>query len=561
MLESVSSGVVSDASHTLGHAHTHSQLPDSPSSGIHPFLPFFYLAATCICLMMAYYLESNRRSSKTGQKTTQSETRTVKGDTGSIMVSPGEWFRPLGNIEILHEVAGWYGSHNTIQVLWLSSKQPIIPNDVRQALCLVAEKNLLLQACVQRRGMRPWFKRMDHVAVEFEVEEEDTMAAYYTEVQKSYNMKKGPLWRAKLVTIPQKSSEDPHRSALILSIHHIITDGHTNVVISRDILEVLNASMTGGVHDLPIRSMTPALSDTLVSKKDWYYICRYFWLKVYKLLIKDYSILTYFNGVLPQPQTKVALTKMLRENFSIEETKELLRHCKERGVTVNSCIMATANLAFFQTVQQRAGNRVEVALISSVNCIDMRRYFPDEVKESLGSHISFDENEILIPDSAANSKEHFWSLANVFQKNLHSSINVEYNPIIISPLFRPLTLIFHINYALTCLGWRNRTDNHILSTNMGNLKHRLPGKYNGPVEITEYLRSGSGQFSGNLLTLCSHTFTDQFMVSMDYYTNKMTDDTAKQFFSNFTTCIGNIAKYGMVQEPLPSLNGSLAEVN
>lgn len=55
------------------------------------------------------------------------------------MVGPGEWLRPLGNLETFMEVGGEYGTLNTVQGIWLSSKQPINPKDVRQALHHVAE--------------------------------------------------------------------------------------------------------------------------------------------------------------------------------------------------------------------------------------------------------------------------------------------------------------------------------------------------------------------------------------------------------------------------------------
>ncbi|XP_064094286.1 uncharacterized protein LOC135206740 [Macrobrachium nipponense] len=559
IVHSVGSGMVQTPPNLLERTNNHSSLSDPPSAAVHPFLLAFYLAGTCFCLIMAYYLDSNRRSSK-GCKTTpaypEESTKTNEGNL--IMPAPGDWIRPLGNLETFMEIGGEYGSLNTAQSIWLTSKEPIDPEEVKKAVYQVALKTQVLHVCVEWRGMRPWFKRVDEFVCDFEVIEGDVMKVFYMLLHKQYNMVKGPLWGARLVPIPKESPEDNlHRAALIFTAHHCITDGHTNMTFCRDTMEVLNASMTGRVYEVPLRPVISAKCDSLMSKKDWYYVFRYFWSKMFDAIIRDYSSKLYFGGALVQPQTKVAVTKILRSNFTVDETKELIRHCKANGVTVHSCIMATANLALLQTVKQRAKYRVDAARINSVNCINMRRYFPAEIKDALGCHISLEEKEMMIPSSAAKSKEQFWSLVKVFHKNLNDSLNVHYAPIKNAPLFRPSTILLHVNYELTKRGRKNRTDNHMISTNMGNLKHILPGTYDGPVEITDILRSVSSELTGNPFTLVFQTFRDQFMISVDYYTTKMTDEAASQFFNNLVTYIGNIAQYGTVQEPSAPLKASL----
>ncbi|XP_068205809.1 uncharacterized protein [Palaemon carinicauda] len=509
-------------------------------------------------MIMAYYLDTKRRSGKSCKTTTlHTEESTKTSESNLIMPAPGDWIRPLGNLETFMEIGGEYGSLNTSQAVWLTSKQPIDPEEVKKAVREVAMKTQVLHVCVEWRGMRPWFKRMDEFVYDFEVVEADVMSVFYTILHKQYNMTKGPLWGARLVPIPQESPDSLHRAALIFTAHHCITDGHTNMSFCRDTLELLNASMTGRVYEVPLRPIIPAKCDSLMSKKDWYYVFRYFWSKMFDAIIRDYSSKLYFGGALVQPQTKVAATKILRANFTVEETKELISHCKAAGVTVHSCIMATANLALLQTVKQRAKYRVDAARINSVNCINMRRYFPAEMKDASGCHISLEEKEMLIQSSAAKTKEQFWSLVKVFHKNLNDSLNVHYAPIKNSPLFRPSTILLHANYELTKRGRKNRTDNHMISTNMGNLKHILPGTYDGPVEISDILRSVSSELTGNPFTLVFHTFRDKFMISVDYYTTKMTDEAAFQFYNNLVTYIGNIAHYGTVQEPVTPITASL----
>ncbi|KAK7068088.1 hypothetical protein SK128_005973, partial [Halocaridina rubra] len=560
MVASTSSGVVQHPESTLGHAPAHATVPDTTSSALHPHLLLFYLVATCVCLIMAYFMDSRRRASKRGQRedTNTDTPTTVPGANSSILVAPGEYIRPLGNLETFMEVGGEYGSLNTVQAIWLGSKSPINVDDIRKALIQLVHKNHILQVCVKWRGMRPWFKRMKEVVFDFAVEEDDIMAVFYTQLQRSYDMMNGPLWAARFVPIPKSESSDTYSAALVFSIHHCITDGHTNMQLCRDLMETLNASLTGRVCEVPLRPIIPPASDSLMTERDWYYVFTYFWTKLYATIITDYGSKLYFKGALKQPKTKTALTKILRENFTKEETQALLRHCKANGVAMHSCIMATANLALLQTVQQRAKYRIDNARINTVNCINMRRYFPDELKEGAGCHISLEEKEVLIPGSAANSKEHYWALVKTFQNNLNNSLNVNRIPIRNAPLFRPSTILLHVNHELIRRGLKNRTDNHMISTNMGNLKHLLPAEYDGPVYVTDILRSVSSQLTGNPFTLVFHTFDDRFMISVDYYTNKISDDAAAQFFSTLTHYIGNVARHGSPQDYLPSLEGYIA---
>lgn len=52
---------------------------------------------------------------------------------------PRDWVRPLGSLEILMMIGGYFGSLNTIQALRLSSSQPILPELVRHAITAVAQ--------------------------------------------------------------------------------------------------------------------------------------------------------------------------------------------------------------------------------------------------------------------------------------------------------------------------------------------------------------------------------------------------------------------------------------
>nr|XP_053632458.1 uncharacterized protein LOC128688596 isoform X2 [Cherax quadricarinatus] len=470
-----------------------------------------------------------------------------EAESREILVEPGEWVRPLGNLEAFMALGGTYGTLNTVQGVWLSSTHPILPEDVRFALTQVARQTHVLQLCVVKRRLWPWFRRMKHLLVPFKVELDDVMTVYYKIQKLPYNMAEGPLWRARLVPLRPLSPTGRYEAVLVISAHHCITDGLTNMVLCRDTLEVLNAIMSGRQYTVTPRLVIPFLAEEETTTQDWWYAFKYFCTKLYGSLFTDYSKKLYFNGALKQPATKVALTKILCERYTVEATQQLFSRCKEAKVTVHACILAVASLAILRVAQQNSPEKLDSALINGVNCVNMRRYYPRAYKESPGCHISLEEREVLIHSSDASSKENFWRLAKFMHDDLKKSLNVDKTPIRNCPFFRPSTLMLHINHGLTRKGYRHRTDSHFVTTNMGDLWDLLPGKYgDGPVEITHLLRSVSSELTGNPFTLVFHTFLQHFMISVDYYTTKVTDEVAALFFSTLTSYISNIATHGTV---------------
>lgn len=84
---------------------------------------------------------------------------------------------------------------------------------------------------------------MKRMVVEMCVSYDDPKIVCYRQLKSGYKASRGPLWRATLVPLPQCKSQR-YRAALVLNIHHAITDGTTNMLISRDVLETVNAILT-----------------------------------------------------------------------------------------------------------------------------------------------------------------------------------------------------------------------------------------------------------------------------------------------------------------------------
>ncbi|XP_071545284.1 uncharacterized protein [Panulirus ornatus] len=580
-MELASQGNADQVTHGHDNVHTQSTFPILQTATTNDYLTHLdlYILATLVCVIIFMYLDISYLSmgrqnesllkdfSQTNENPEKERKRYMekiqseKDERGpkEYVASPGEslfgpresvyaprnWLRPLGSLEILMVTGGYFGGHNTIQALRLSSSQPILPELVRHAITAVAQKSELLQVCVSWNWLRPWFCRMGHVMVPFRVEHGDVMKVYYKLLEMHYDMYRGPLWRARLVPLPQSCAER-HEAVLIFTIHHAITDAFTNMIICRETLQVLNATMSGKVYHPSTCNVFPLISDELLTKRDWFDALKFAAYKALSPTIGNFNKNVYFDGVLPQPKTKIAITKVLHEEFTVESTQHLLEHCKKARVTVHSCIMITAQLAMLKLAQQHSGGALNVANVRTMNCVNMRRYYPHEYHNATGCHISVEEQEVVLHNDDISSKEKFWSLVTHSHANLQKSLGVDRNPIKNLPALLPCTLLIPLNYVLTRLGWKHINDCHIVTTNMGNLKDLLPGKYDGPVEITHLLRCVSDPLTGHPYTLIFHTFLDRFSITLEYYTTKTTDEVASQFFSILVGYISDLASSGTV---------------
>ncbi|KAK4287760.1 hypothetical protein Pmani_039172 [Petrolisthes manimaculis] len=461
---------------------------------------------------------------------------TSKAPEGGTGAEPGEWERPLSNLaEVISAMGLLCGTFDMAQVLWLSSSVPLSPALVRQALTLVARRVTVLQMCVQWRWMWPWYRRMRRMVVDMSVvHDDDPKTVCYRQLRSGYRASRGPLWRAALVPLPQ-SGEQRYHAALVLNIHHAITDGTTNMLISRDILQTLNALVTGKRQETPFRSLVTCPKATTC--KDWVHGLKFILSAIKTALINAFNSSSLLRH-LPRPTTNEALTKVIQNNFSVETTERLLRSCKQTGVRVDSCIMAIANIALFRTVQKYSPKEIESLKIIHERAINIRRYFDAQHQEAVGSMAFLNVQDHVVSNLDSHN---IWNLARCMQEKLDRCIQVK-KPLRTSSLGWLCAALIPLNLVLSKLGWINFTFSHINSTNMGNLQHLLPARYDsGPVEVTELLRTTAAELAGSIFTLACQTLDHRLLTSLDYYTNRVREDVARDFFAEFVQSVQEVA--------------------
>ncbi|XP_045119154.1 uncharacterized protein LOC123509084 [Portunus trituberculatus] len=468
-----------------------------------------------------------------------------EGTVARSMHSGGAWLRALSKMEVLMAVGGYFGSLNTVQAVRLSATQPILPQDVRAALMLVARRTELLQACVSWRWAWPWFRRRSHITAPFRVAREPLMEAYYRTLEAPYDMSRGPLWRACLV--PEgRGVGGEHRAVLVLAVHHCLNDAYTNTVLCREVLEVLNAALQGQRHLPPIRPLAPPLADQLLGPRELLAALAF---TVYKFLtptLGRFNRKVYFKGAVPRPSARharTARTRVLHAELTEEATTQLRRRCREAGVTVHALVSAATQVAILQTAGAFGRAAPDEALVRVFNCVNLRRYFREEDREALGCFISIEEEEgrVTLQDSA--SGDALWALARRGHTALKASLEEERRPLCTLAAFIPVSLLIPVNCLLTRLGLLNLNDNHVITTNMGDMRPLLhPGP--GPVSPTHLLRCVSDAYTGHPYTLVLHTFAGRFSLALEYYSTKTTPAVARAFFTALTNLMLDLAATG-----------------
>ncbi|KAK3877767.1 hypothetical protein Pcinc_017537 [Petrolisthes cinctipes] len=465
-------------------------------------------------------------------------------DTWGIEVEPGEWVRTLNSMETVFAWGGRHGCFNTVTTLWFTSPLPLHPHLIRHALTLLAQQVKVLQLHVSWRWLRLWFRRMKHVIVDFRVDDRAVGEVVSDLVGSRYNMERGPLWRARLVPLP--APPDRHRAVLVLAVHHTITDGLSNMILSRDLLHLINTTLLPHGPAPTLSPHRPIITLTnMVKPGDWPYILSILYKKMSTSILTSKNKTIYFGGALPCPSASCPpvppVNRFLHTELSAATTTALLAQCRAAEVTMHAVLLAVAQVALVRVAGRRGGVDVAGTEVTICNCVNFRRYMPPHLAHTPGCFISLEDREV--PASADDEKD-VWGLVTRLNTSLRHSLGPGRIPVKNTPLLRMITLmVVGLNRALARMNRPHRCDSHIITTNMGNLSELLPGTCSaGPVQVAHMVRTVSSEMACNPFMLASHTFRGRLLLSLDYYTNKITPAAASQVFYCFVsmmTCLGN----------------------
>lgn len=358
-------------------------------------------------------------------------------------------------------------------------------------------------------------------------------------LRRQYKVQEGPLWFVRFLTPSLSGQADQNQNnkesinhnkykyVCIFGFHHNVSDGTTNMSFCRVFLKVLNDLIQGNTIDFTeAGTFAPPLHDRLAdaASSQWTLFCM-FLKRFYRAVISYGAHVSNFTQVFRMPAEIGAGTRVLHHQLDEVTSHRLYLRCKMEGVTVNSAFTAAANLALYQLMtEQRPG--LTSTRINCVHAVNMRRYWPQAQQPgSLGCHISM--LDVGFPVEKSHLKE-FWE----YSRNIHTSLSRHLastrRALAVQPISERMKLVIGSNYWLDRLGLPSTNDSHYCVTNMGNLSSTFPG--DGPeVEVSRVLRTVSCHF---MPTLCQHTlqtFRGRLSYSLDYYTQKLTRETASQY--------------------------------
>ena len=317
-----------------------------------------------------------------------------------------------------------------------------------------------------------------------------------------------------------------NQSVVIFGILHAITDGTTNLTICKELIDILNDLMKGNpVMFEPYFLSFPHAEKLVTSTRS--FLCKYLLKHSFKVCIRNFNKKTTFNGVLPLATNYEVESRYVGHVFSIQISQQLITKCKEHRVSVHSCIVTAANASFFDLAMKKSQDEKNKINVYYADTINLRRFYPECAKEHIGCHITVQEQKCVM---SREERQNFWLTARNAGQTLHESLAnkscLNVIPIVKwSTMIAPLNIYF--NKKKTC----NKTDNHYITTNMGDVT-KLIGECDpeDPIQVTDLYRCTSGELGGALFILTCHTFRKRLYLSIDYFSNKITDEVAKEYF-------------------------------
>ncbi|XP_042868206.1 uncharacterized protein LOC122250700 [Penaeus japonicus] len=447
----------------------------------------------------------------------------------------GRWVRPLGYAERFMTAAHDHGCMTTVYALWLDARAPIDFEVIKQATSIMYRKLPHLRMSIGRHKGKLWWREIPREAVDVEeLRSDDVHSTLESLLRRRYRMEEGPLWFTRFVPLQGEDEcviDNNHnlkyKYVCLFGFHHNVSDGTTNMKFCKVFLQVVNDLLAGREVDMRQEGVfaTPLHDQIADDASSQWYLFTIFLKRFYKGILSYGAYVRNFTHIYRMPAENIASTRVLHHELDEFTTRNLLRRCKMEGVTLNSAFTAAANLTLYRMMADK-NHSLDATTVSSLQAINMRRYWPKDAQpNTFGCHIS-----MLDVGFATNRADldGFWEYSRGVHSSLVYQLTTTQHPLKIQPISERLILIICSNSWLDWAGFPSTNDNHYTVTNMGDLTHTFPGM-GEEVEVSRVLRSVSCHF---MPTLCQHTlqtFRGRFCYSLDYYTQKLSRETATTY--------------------------------
>ncbi|WP_199750065.1 non-ribosomal peptide synthetase [Amycolatopsis sp. WAC 04169] len=165
------------------------------------------------------------------------------------------------------------GGREWVAPLFLRLPAALAPADVQRALDTVEARHEALRTRYVTQGDEPRQFIDRPGEVELRVVDfcgSEPSALFGEQFERGFDLRHGPLWRAMLIRIPGEEH------LLLVTVHHIASDGRTTVVLTQELRELCSARLEGREPELPELSVQYAdfaawqrarLTDEVVSRE------------------------------------------------------------------------------------------------------------------------------------------------------------------------------------------------------------------------------------------------------------------------------------------------------
>lgn len=389
-----------------------------------------------------------------------------------------------------------------------------------------------LRMVLGRHKQEMWWREMEPLVVDVEeLTTDDVIHTLETLLRRRYLIEEGPLWFVRFVTLPtdgdsgrDKNHNLNYKYVCFFGFHHNVSDGTTNMKFCKIFLQVLNDLLQGKDIDMCEEGLFSAPEHDRIadaSFTQWSLFCLFLH-RFYKGILSYGAYISNFTRHYPMPAHMMAATRILHYEMDQNTSKKLYLRCKMEKVTINSAFTAAANLALYKMIATQDSS-LTATDVHSVHAVNMRRYWEEQSqKNAFGCHISMLD---LSFKTESKNLDEFWEYSRRLNAKLVHHLNKTKRSLRVQPISERLKLVIGGNYWLDRLNLASTNDNHYCVTNMGDLSSSFPGT-GAEVEVSKILRSVSCHFMPTLGQHTLQTFRGRFCYSFDYYTQKLTRETA-----------------------------------
>ena len=416
--------------------------------------------------------------------------------------------RALGNIERGCWLIDQTAPMNVVAVAQVRGRLEL--ERLKSALDLVQRRHPLLRVCVQVEGGTPFYCLSD-TAIPFEVLPRRGPIHWQQvatdERNRSFRWDVAPLVR---MTVLHGEDE----SELIVTLHHMISDGLTCIYLVRDLLLALSGqAMAAPLTPLPERPALEALmpesergmmglkrSARFIAKQAWTFFA------LRPQLLRE-------QKVVPSANRRSAVS---HQQLSRAETSALLAACRKHGVTVHGVLCAALLLAVGAEV--RAESPAPSHRLGCCTPVNLRRVLSPTIGEDVGLYVG-----PIVTFHRIDASTELFALAGQLTRQLQTARGEGVPAVSLATQSRLLPSRISPQRAAQHL--YNRLFGTVSVTNMGVLD--IPISYQD-LHLTALHIGGANNPYGSLISIGATTLAEQLFLNFNYNEEIVSEERLKR---------------------------------